>query len=169
MTSVTYVEGAFSGMQFVNSVIGLVFVYFVLVPIQDKWSVGACLIAIVLSILSLRIWTYTAIVSLFAVISSGLMFFFLGYTDPYFSIILNKPDNFPIVLMIYSMLFVIWYAMKKAYTNDARISEGKKANEYHDPEDKVLVWPDLVYIEFIALLIFMAFLPIKMAEMAENG
>ena len=32
-----------------------------------------------LSILSLRIWTYTAIVSLFAVISSGLMFFFLGY------------------------------------------------------------------------------------------
>ena len=79
MTSVTYVEGAFSGMQFVNSVIGLVFVYFVLVPIQDKWSVGACLIAIVLSILSLRIWTYTAIVSLFAVISSGLMFFFLGY------------------------------------------------------------------------------------------
>ena len=79
MTSVTYVEGAFSGMQFVNSVIGLVFVYFVLVPIQEKWSVGACLIAIVLSILSLRIWTYTAIVSLFAVISSGLMFFFLGY------------------------------------------------------------------------------------------
>ena len=31
-------------------------------------------------------------------------------------------------------------------------------NEYHDPEDQVLVWPDLVYIEFIALLIFMAFL-----------
>ena len=79
MTFVIYVEGAFSGMQFVNSVIGLVFVYFVMVPIQDKWSVVACLIAIVLSILSLRIWTYTAIVSLFAVISSGLMFFFLGY------------------------------------------------------------------------------------------
>ena len=81
VTYVTYVEGAFSGMQFVNSVIGLVFVYLllVLVPIQDKWSVGACLIAIVLSMLSLRIWTYTAIVSLFAVISSGLMFFFLGY------------------------------------------------------------------------------------------
>ncbi len=79
VTYVTYVEGAFSGMQFVNSVIGLVFVYLLLVPIQDKWSVGACLIAIVLSMLSLRIWTYTAIVSLFAVISSGLMFFFLGY------------------------------------------------------------------------------------------
>jgi hypothetical protein len=54
------------------------------------------------------------------------MFFYLGYNDPYFSIILNKPDNFPIVLMIYSMLFVIWYAMKKAYINDARLEEGKK-------------------------------------------
>ena len=86
------------------------------------------------------------------------IFFYLGYNDPYFSIILNKPDNFPIVLMIYSMGFVLWYAMKKAYINDARLEEGKKPNEYHDPEDKVLVWPDLVYIEFIALLLFMVFL-----------
>ena len=88
------------------------------------------------------------------------IFFYLGYNDPYFSIILNKPDNFPIVLMFYTMLFVIWSAMKKAYINDKRIEEGKKPREYHDPEDKVLVWPDLVYIEFIALLIFMAFLTI---------
>ena len=86
------------------------------------------------------------------------VFFYLGYNDPYFSIILNKPDNFPIVLMAYSMLFVIWYSMKKAYINDARLEEGKKPREYNDPEDKVLVWPDLVYIEFICLLIFMAFL-----------
>ena len=42
------------------------------------------------------------------------IFFYLGYTDPYFSIILNKPDNFPIVLMVYTMLFVLWYSMKKA-------------------------------------------------------
>ena len=79
------------------------------------------------------IWTNKGGITLFVLTT---MFFFLGYTDPYFSIILNKPDNFPIVLMIYSMLFVIWYAMKKAYTNDARISEGKKPNEYNDPEDK---------------------------------
>ena len=56
----------------------------------------------------------------------------------YFSIILNKPDNFPIVLMIYSMLFVVWYAMKKAYINDARIEAGQKPREYNDPEDQVL-------------------------------
>ena len=103
------------------------------------------------------IWTNPGGYVLFIITT---LFFYLGYTDPYFSIILNKPDNFPIVLMAYSMLFVIWYSMKKAYINDSRLEAGKKPREYNDPEDKVLVWPDLVYIEFIALLVFMAFLTI---------
>ena len=88
------------------------------------------------------------------------LFFYLGYTDPYFSIILNKPDNFPIVLMAYAFVGATWYSMKKAYINDARLDAGKKPREYNDPEDKVLVWPDLVYIEFIALLIFTAALTV---------
>ena len=50
------------------------------------------------------------------------------------------------------MFFFTWYGMKKAYINDKRLEEGGKPTEYHDPEDKVLVWPDLVYIEFIALI-----------------
>jgi hypothetical protein len=36
--------------------------------------------------------------------------------------------------------------------NDKLIDAGEKPNEYHDPKDKVLVWPDLVYIELIALV-----------------
>ena len=31
--------------------------------------------------------------------------------------------------MIYTMLFVIWYAMKKSYINDKRIEAGKKPRE----------------------------------------
>ena len=85
-------------------------------------------------------------------------FFILGFNDKNFSIILLKPDNFPIIIMIYTMFFFTWYAMKKSYINDARIDEGKKPLEYNDPEDKVLVWPDLVYIELIALILFMVFL-----------
>ena len=85
-------------------------------------------------------------------------FFVLGFNDKNFSIILLKPDNFPIILMIYTMFFFTWHAMKKSYINDARIDEGKKPLEYNDPEDKVLVWPDLVYIELIALILFMVFL-----------
>ena len=85
-------------------------------------------------------------------------FFVIGYFDPYFNKTLTKADNFPIVLMIYSMWFLIWLGMYKAYRNDARIEQGLKPEEYNDPDDKVLVWPDLVYIEFIALILFQVFL-----------
>ena len=60
--------------------------------------------------------------------------------------------------MIYTMFFFTWYGMKKSYVNDRRIERGEKPNEYHDPDDKVLVWPDLVYIELIALILFTVFL-----------
>ena len=102
-----------------------------------------------------RIWTNSGGFILFMLITG---FFMLGFGDKNFSIVLTKPDNFPIILMIYTMFFFTWYGMKKSYINDRRIENGKKPNEYHDPEDKVLVWPDLVYIEFIALLLFMVFL-----------
>jgi hypothetical protein len=102
-----------------------------------------------------KLWTNVGGFMLFCLITG---FFVLGYNDPNFKIILMKGDNFPIVLMIYSMFFFTWYAMKKSYINDARLERGEKPTEYHDPEDKVLVWPDLVYIEFIALILFMVFL-----------
>ena len=102
-----------------------------------------------------KVWTNKGGLFLFILIT---FFFYLGFNDKNFSIILLKPDNFPIILMIYTFFFFTWYAMKKAYINDARIEKGDKPTEYHDPEDKVLVWPDLVYIELIALILFMVFL-----------
>tara|TARA_Y100001970_G_scaffold229419_1_gene284570 strand:- start:106 stop:1224 length:1119 start_codon:yes stop_codon:yes gene_type:complete len=102
-----------------------------------------------------KVWTNKGAYIILTLIT---IFMVMGYTDPNFSKILLKPDNFPIVLMIYSMFFYIWWGMKQAYINDERLGRGEKPNEYHDPEDKVLVWPDLVYIEFIALLLFMVFL-----------
>jgi hypothetical protein len=85
-------------------------------------------------------------------------FFVVGYFDPNFNITLTKADNFPIILMIYSMFIAIWWSMYQAYQNDDRLENGLKPMEYNDPDDKVLVWPDLVYIEFIALILFMVFL-----------
>ena len=102
-----------------------------------------------------RVWTNPGGFILFVLVTA---FFVMGFNDENFSIVLNKPDNFPIILMTYTMFFFTWYGMKKSYINDRRIDAGKKPTEYHDPEDKVLVWPDLVYIEFIALLLFMVFL-----------
>ena len=40
------------------------------------------------------------------------------------------------------------------------LKKGLKPSEYNDPDDKVLVWPDLVYIEFIALILFTVFLTV---------
>jgi hypothetical protein len=102
-----------------------------------------------------NMWTNTGGFVIFTLIT---LFFVVGYYDPNFNLTLTKPDNFPIILMIYGMFFYLWWGMKQAYINDERLDRGEKPTEYHDPDDKVLVWPDLVYIEFIALLVFMVFL-----------
>ena len=92
------------------------------------------------------------------IFSLTTLFFIVGYFDQYFNKTLTKPDNIPIILMIYSMLLAVWWGMKKSYINDERIDRGEKPEEWNDPDDKVLVWPDLVYIELIALILFMVFL-----------
>ena len=101
------------------------------------------------------LWTKKGCV---AAMSAITFFFAVGYMDKNFSVILMKGDNFPIVLMVYSIFFFTWLGMHKAYINDERIERGLKPSEYNDPDDKVLVWPDLVYIEFIALILFTVFL-----------
>ena len=102
-----------------------------------------------------RLWTKPGLIGGMGFIT---FFFIVGYFDKNFNITLTKPDNFPIVLLIYSMFFFIWLGMSKAIINDDRLEQGLKPMEYNDPDDKVLVWPDLVYIEFISLILFMVFL-----------
>ena len=103
------------------------------------------------------LWTNMGLVIAMLVITA---FFVIGYLDANFNIILTKADNFPIVLMVYSIYYFTWLAMRKAYINDERLEKGLKPSEYNDPDDKVLVWPDLVYIEFIALILFTVFLTV---------
>ena len=103
------------------------------------------------------LWTNMGLVIAMLVITA---FFIIGYLDANFNIILTKADNFPIVLMVYSIYYFTWLAMRKAYINDERLEKGLKPSEYNDPDDKVLVWPDLVYIEFIALILFTVFLTV---------
>jgi len=102
-----------------------------------------------------KLWTNKGA---FWIFMSITFFFVIGYFDPFFNLTMTKPDNIPIILMIYSMIFVVWLGMKQAYINDARLDRGEKPEEWNDPDDKVLVWPDLVYIELIALILFMVLL-----------
>ena len=73
-------------------------------------------------------------------------------TDPNFRAIVTKPDNVPIVLLVFTVGFFTWLAFRKAVINDARIARGEPPVEKLEDE-KVLVWPDLVYTELIAMIV----------------
>ena len=74
------------------------------------------------------------------------MFAFLGISiiDPNFRLIVTKPDNVPIVGMLFLVPFFTWFAMREAVRNDKRIAEGMPLIEQEETADKVLTWPDLV-------------------------
>lgn len=101
------------------------------------------------------IWSNTGAIIMFTFL---FVFFAFGITDPNFRLIVTKPDNVPIVGLIFLTVFFLWLSMKQALENDARIAAGKAPNEATDAKEKVLVWPDLVYIEFICLILCAAFL-----------
>jgi hypothetical protein len=73
-------------------------------------------------------------------------------TDPNFLSIVAKPDNVPISMLIFSVGFFTWVGMSQAVRNDERIARGEPVWEKLDDE-KVLVWPDLVYTELIAMVV----------------
>jgi hypothetical protein len=89
----------------------------------------------------------------------NLMWLFLGLsmTDRDFYEIVAKPDNVPIVMLVFLLAFFTWLATSKAVENDRRLDRGEPPLEKLDDE-KVLVWPDLVYIELICMIALTALL-----------
>jgi Cytochrome b(C-terminal)/b6/petD len=78
-------------------------------------------------------------------------FFLFGTFDPNFRLIVTKPDNVPIVGLIFLLVFFVWYAVREAVLNDRRITAGQGPVEKAE-SDRVWVWPDLVYTELISLI-----------------
>jgi hypothetical protein len=89
----------------------------------------------------------------------NLMLLFLGLsmTDRDFYEIVAKPDNVPIVMLVLLLAFFTWLATYRAVINDDRMDRGEPPLEALDNE-KVLVWPDLVYTELICMIALTAFL-----------
>ncbi len=87
-----------------------------------------------------------------SVLMFTLWFSGLALTNDNFKSIITKPDNVPIVILIFSVGFTTWLALRKAVINDDRIARGEPPLEKLG-EEKVLVWPDLVYTELIAMVI----------------
>jgi len=87
----------------------------------------------------------------------ALLFMGFSMTDPDFAAIVMKPDNVPIVAMIFLLGFFTWLGGHKAVENDDRATRGEPPLESVDNE-KILVWPDLVYTELICMIVLTAIL-----------
>ncbi len=81
-------------------------------------------------------------------------FLAVSMLDANFAKIVRKPDNVPIVAMLFLVGFFLWLSMYQAQQNDARIAAGLGPMEASDGEgDKTWVWPDLVYTELLCMVI----------------
>jgi len=89
----------------------------------------------------------------------NLMWVFLGLsmTDRDFFEIVAKPDNVPIVMLVFLLAFFTWLGASQAVENDRRRDLGEPPVE-KVRDEKVLVWPDLVYTELICMIALTAFL-----------
>src|SRR5262245_60181383 len=79
-------------------------------------------------------------------------FFIFGTFDPNFRLIVTKPDNVPIVGLIFLLVFFVWYSIREAVLNDRRIVAGQGPIEKAE-SDRVWGWPDLVYTGLISLIL----------------
>ncbi|MEX0643551.1 MAG: hypothetical protein WD468_12670 [Pirellulales bacterium] len=132
------------------------------------YSVGTTAVLLVLYLL--RAWFVKPAIA-WTVWNLMLLFLGLSMPDPDFYAIVAKPDNVPIVALVFLLAFFTWIATHRAVENDRRKEQGLPPLEKLDDE-KILVWPDLVYTEMIcmialsALLIFWAIFlkaPLEMA------
>ncbi len=92
-----------------------------------------------------------------SMLNLSLLIMGLSMANSNFAAIVTKPDNVPIVGLVFLLGFFTWLATTKAVENDDRAKEGLPPTESLDNE-KVLVWPDLVYTELICMIALTAFL-----------
>ena len=91
------------------------------------------------------------------ILNASLLLLGLSFCDQNFYGIAAKADNVPIVGLIFLLGFFTWVATDRAVKNDARAKLGLPPLE-KDDDEKVLVWPDLVYPELICMILLTAFL-----------
>jgi len=91
------------------------------------------------------------------ILNLALVLMGLSMADENFASIVMKADNVPIVGLVFMLAFFTWVATSQAVVNDERIAQGLPPMEKLNDE-KVLVWPDLVYTELICMVAVSAFL-----------
>jgi Ca2+/Na+ antiporter len=109
------------------------------------------IVALLASLKWAHVWTeprvalpLAAVLVLFTVVAAG---------HPQIQRTMALPDNIPIVIVLVALFFLYWLALRQAVRNDARIAAGQPPAEAAEKNRKVLVWPDLVYTELIAMVV----------------
>ena len=118
-------------------------------------------LATVMLILSLRfahVWTKPPIALAIGLVLAGLVVYScldIGIREGHaqFRESLGKADNVPIIIILGLLYFFYWLSLRKAVINDERIARGEPPVEAAEKSRKVLVWPDLVYTELIAMVL----------------
>ncbi|MFO0425835.1 MAG: hypothetical protein ACK526_04640 [Planctomyces sp.] len=113
-------------------------------------------IVLFLAMIWLREW-WTKPTVAWTLLNISLVFMGLSLTDYDFRQIVGKPDNVPIVAMLFIVAFFTWIYFRRSVDNDRRIAQGRPLFE-NENNEKVLVWPDLVYTELICMVVLTAVL-----------
>jgi hypothetical protein len=112
------------------------------------YTLGSLMLVVVL-FLARRFFVRPAVA--WTLLNLSLLLMGMSMPDPNFAQIVMKPDNVPIVAMVFLLGFFTWLAAYRAVQNDDRMKQGLEPLEKLDNE-KVLVWPDLVYTELICMV-----------------
>jgi hypothetical protein len=90
-------------------------------------------------------------------LNASLLLLGLSLADRQLAAVALAPDNVPILGMVYLLGFFLWLAVAQAVENDRRLAAGLPPREQADAQ-RTLAWPDLVYIELIAMVSISALL-----------
>ncbi len=114
------------------------------------WSFTLSLILFAFMVRSKALWSKKGGL---AMLIGAVLFFLVSLFQYDFRLIVTKADNVPIVMMVFLVGYFLWLAMHKAIENDKRIERGEPTFEKTESEDRIFTWPDLVFSEFIAMIL----------------
>ena len=121
---------------------------------QPWYFIGLSTAGFAFMMVKIRTVTRPAVMGTLALLTA--LFFVVGARNENFREILSKGDNMPIIIMIFSIMGCLYLGLRQAALNDMRIERGEAPNEAKESNRKVLVWPDLIFPEFIVTLILSA-------------
>ena len=115
-----------------------------------QWSFTLSLVVFGVMLWSRKLWTKKGGLLMLVVVTA---LFCVSLLDPNFRQVVAKPDNVPIVMMVFIVGYFLWLSLYKGFRNDELTAAGEPTFEKSEAEDKIFTWPDLVFSEFICMVI----------------